>query len=76
MSSRYKHNPVKRIEIKAVFRDGQFVNIYSPDREGWNLRLRFGWWLQTVGNFLMFGNTGWRTYINCKMEVHPHECQE
>ena len=64
MNPRYRRNAVKRMSIKAVFQDGQYVNMYSPDREGWYLRLRFGWWLQTMGCYLMFGRKGWQTYIN------------
>ena len=68
MSPKYRRNTVKRMTIKAVFQDGQYVNIYSPDREGWNLLLRLGWRLQTVGCYLMFGRKGWQTYINGQKE--------
>lgn len=43
MNPKYRRNSVKRMSIKAVFQDGQYVNIYSPDREyGGYLKLRLG----------------------------------
>ena len=73
MNPKYRRNTVKRMTIKAVFQDGQYVNMYSPDREGWSLRLRLGWWLQTLGCYLMFGRKGWQTYKNGQKEQQASE---
>lgn len=71
MTPKYRRNPVKRMSIKAVFQDGQYVNIYSPNRKyGSYLKLRLGWWLQIMGGYLMFGREGWQTYINGEREAH------
>ena len=75
MIPKYRRNTVKRMTIKTVFQDGQYVNIYSPDRDGWNLLLRFWWWLQTMGGYLMFGSKGRQTYINSEQEAHDVRTQ-
>ena len=69
MSPKYNRNPLKRMTVHAVFQDGQYVNLYSPERKRPKWLVNFGWWLQTVSCSIMFGAKGWQTYINSDKEA-------